>query len=414
MSDSNNRTILHIALCLGLLFSAASYADPYHYENMLIGDRASGMGGAYTAIADDPSGLYYNPAGTVYVQGSSVSGSMNAFHQTYTEYADVFGRGKSWKRRSSALIPNHFGIVQPLGKGMLGFSYAVTDSVQEDQDQVFRNLSFATVDGGTLQVDSYHINFNNQDVTYRIGPSYALALNDDFSVGLTLYGYYRKQELILNQQVYYQDGRSLWTNQYFEIDETGFEPVLGLTWSPLPKLSLGLTLRQVMIQNSSARSQVTEYLSTDASILEPAVGTTSQQRDLPLNTRLGAAWFANEKLILSADISYFEQTDTRIAVTNFAFGSEYYLQRTIAARLGMFTNYANTAEVQQNGSGQLEHVDLTGLSASLSNFTRNTSITLGAAYSRGTGSTQVFTGSSAIQDVSASTFTLFLSAVYSY
>jgi len=50
-----------------LFVSAWVFADEFHYNNLLIGDRASGMGGAYTAISDDASGMYYNPAGIVYV-----------------------------------------------------------------------------------------------------------------------------------------------------------------------------------------------------------------------------------------------------------------------------------------------------------------------------------------------------------
>lgn len=414
MSEPNKKSLILVATLWGLLSSPLTMADQYHYENMLIGDRAAGMGGAYTAVADDPSGLYYNPAGSVYVQGNSISGSMNAFHQTFTEYYDVFGRGKSWRRKSSALIPNHFGIVQPLGKGMVGFSYAVTDSILEDQDQVFRNLAFASTSGPDLLVDSYFINFNNQDVTYRIGPSYALPINKDLSIGVSLYGYYREQELILNQQVYFQDGRTLWTNQYFEINETGIEPVLGMTWSPMEKLALGLTVRQVLIQSSRARTQVTESLSTDAAVPEPGVGITTQKRDLPLNIRAGAAWFANDKLLVSGDVSWYEETDSRVSVTNFALGTEYYMAGNMAIRAGLFSNYASTPDLQEGQSGQLEHVDLFGLSVSLTHFTRSSSISLGTAYSRGQGYAQVFSGSSEIQEMGMTAITVFLSGVYSY
>ena len=33
------------------------------------GARALALGGAYTAISDDPSGLYYNPAGLASING---------------------------------------------------------------------------------------------------------------------------------------------------------------------------------------------------------------------------------------------------------------------------------------------------------------------------------------------------------
>src|SRR3989338_10609470 len=61
------------------------FADEYHYNNIIIGDRASGMGGAYTAISDDPSGLYYNPAGIAFSFGRSLSGGAQAYHMVQKE-----------------------------------------------------------------------------------------------------------------------------------------------------------------------------------------------------------------------------------------------------------------------------------------------------------------------------------------
>ena len=47
----------NVAVGVGLSLGAgASLADQYHYMNILQGDRAQGMGGAFTAIADDASG----------------------------------------------------------------------------------------------------------------------------------------------------------------------------------------------------------------------------------------------------------------------------------------------------------------------------------------------------------------------
>jgi long-subunit fatty acid transport protein len=51
-------------LVLTLLLAAASRATAQttNYQNRLVGQRAVGMGGAFTAIADDPSASFYNPA----------------------------------------------------------------------------------------------------------------------------------------------------------------------------------------------------------------------------------------------------------------------------------------------------------------------------------------------------------------
>ncbi len=149
-------------------------ADELHYNNMLIGDRASGMGGAYTAISDDASGLYYNPAGIVFAEDKKLSASVNAFHSTTTTYKGVLG-GSDWTRDSSALVPNFFGVTQKFGDSYLGFSYAVTDSVVENQDSRFTTVA---------NIPEFIVNVNNRDTTTLIGPSYAVDLTDSLNLEL--------------------------------------------------------------------------------------------------------------------------------------------------------------------------------------------------------------------------------------
>ena len=102
------KRIFHVILIAGtVIFSGATaMADDFHYTNLLIGDRASGMGGAYTAVSDDATGLYYNPAGIAYTMGRSFSASVNAYYNTEKKYKEVIG-GNGWVRTSSSLLPNY-------------------------------------------------------------------------------------------------------------------------------------------------------------------------------------------------------------------------------------------------------------------------------------------------------------------
>ncbi len=416
-------------LTIALFLAAAGFAqaDQYHYQNALIGDRASGMGSAYTAIADDATGLYYNPAGIVYAQGRNISASVNAFYNYTKSYKGVIG-GKDWDRKSSSLLPNYFGVIMPLGKYKMGFSYAVPDTLKEDQDQVFANP--------TATVGRYVINFNNDDNTYNFGPSIALAASDKLAVGATLYLHQRRNQFILNQVVNLNDGTNEWTNQYYETNEKGIKPILGIMWAPADKVSIGVTISKTMLYDATTTGHFTCSSSLaggcdgNTGTVDPFYPTlaenvpllfNSYKKKYPTNINIGAAYFATDGLLLSGDIKYYDKvTDSnfgnREAVVNLALGAEYFLSSGTAVRAGIYTDQANTRDIVNNGvtTGQPEHVDLFGLSASVSSFTKNTSVTIGGSYFQGEGKAQIINGSPRVQDLEAMGWNIFLSSSYSY
>lgn len=405
-----------------------SAADEYHYTNLLIGDRASGMGGAYTALSDDATGLYYNPAGVAYTVGRSLSASVNAYYNTEKKYKNVIA-GNGWVRTSSSLLPNFFGVVQPLGKFKIGISYAVPESMMEDQDQVFHdiplNASIAPYNPGT-NISSYIINFNNESNAYNFGPSIAAELNDKMSMGLTLYYYQKKTQWILNQIIKTNTGGSEWTNDYYQAEEWGFRPILGFIFTPVDKVTVGLAISKVMVQSSDTRFQHAyrrENIAVDAdpannnvSILPDGQLSTDQKRKYPTQISLGVAFFASQSLLLTGDINHYTAVSEHNieAVNNLALGAEYYLSKSLAIRGGVYTDYANSPTITSGSTDQGEHIDMYGGTLSLSHFTRNTSVTLGGGYTFGKGNAQIISNSTKIQDASTQGWMFFLSSSYSY
>jgi long-chain fatty acid transport protein len=400
-----------------VIVQGAAVADEFHYNNFLIGDRAAGMGGAYTAISDDPSGLYYNPAGIVYSTGRSLSASLNAYYTMTKKYDNVIG-GNGWERNSTSLLPNFFGIIQPLGDFKFGFSYAVPDSAKEDQDQTFTG-SFPTTLGSPAE--TYTVNFNNEDNTYLFGPSIAKELANNLSAGITLYLYHRSSQSILNQHIVLEDGRYEWSNQYIEQVERGFKPIVGLMFTPVEKLSLGLSVGRTFVYGYSMSSQVifkdaNALTANDFTITDDSDTT---KRDHPWEVRVGAAYFPSDSLLLSFDTAYYTKVSDpvkgdRVSVVNAAVGAEYFWSKSWAVRGGLFTNIANTPELDPSRSNQEEKVDLYGMSLSVSNFTRNTSITFGGNLSTGSGDAQILSNTTSIQTVDVLSWMIFLSSSYSY
>jgi len=389
-------------------------ADEYHYSNLLIGDRASGMGGAYTAISDDPTGLYYNPAGIVYSTGRNLSASVNAFYNQDKKYSNVIG-GNGWKRSSSSLLPNYFGVTQPLGRFQFGFSYAVPDSISESQDQAFYGSIPTSLGSPASQ---YVINFNNEDNTYLVGPSLATEINSNLSVGMTLYLHNRQNRTVLNQLVTLENGKSEWTNQYMTLVERGLKPILGVMWTPMEKVTVGISAAKTYLYGNSKTNLVSEKLSTGSDVTWSESGS-SAKRKFPYELRAGVAYFATNSLLVSMDGTYYTKvTDAeygdRVDVFNAAIGTEYYLNRNWALRGGLFTNMANTPKLDSTRTDQLEKVDLYGGTLSISNFTRNTSVTFGGSLSKGAGNAQLIGSSTNIQHVETNGWMIFLSSSYSY
>lgn len=113
--------------------------------------RADGMGGGFTAVADDASAVYYNPAGMVQLENSQVMLS-------YIDYpVDI--------------TYSFIGAVLPLrAGGHLGFGYYGLDA----GDILRTDYKFPYGDGTTFGAKNY-----------ALSVSYARFLTDRFSVGVT-------------------------------------------------------------------------------------------------------------------------------------------------------------------------------------------------------------------------------------
>ena len=438
-----NNLLVTVALLL-VLGSQSTIADQYHYNNILIGNRATGLAGSYVAISDDPSGLYYNPSGIVYSASSNITANMNAYNIGRTKYVAALksstGKNVDWIRTSSALVPNFFGITQPLGPGTIGFSYAITDSILEDQGQTFYDIRQA----GT----KYTINFNNQDVTNNVGPSYAISIGDNFSIGLTLYAYFRTQERIFNQ--IYQlpnDGQVIVSNageanetsteqapffianQYLSLSEYGVKPILGMSYTPFSKLSLGLSVSQVFLLNSTIEQQdssASNICVDDSNVQSRCANTQPSsfylinqtyngKNSFPWQVNVGAAYFYSNRLMLTANAWVYEAVNlSDRPLVNVAGGLEFYITGKFAVRMGAYTNLANTPKLVPNTVNvHNEHLDIIGSTLSFTHFTRSSAISVGAAGTYGRGKAQIAGGTN-IQDVRYMGMSVFLSASNSF
>lgn len=123
----------------------------------LDGDRSLQMGGAYTALSDDASGLSYNPAGLAFVKHTSLSGSVNGYVFREITNKKVFGNEDM--RYKITGVTSFFGVAKQLDQliapGYAGaFSISSPDNQVRDEDFKFSDPEKFKFQAGRSQVKS--------------------------------------------------------------------------------------------------------------------------------------------------------------------------------------------------------------------------------------------------------------------
>ena len=434
-----------------LLCSTFGFADEYHYVDIFVGDRAAGMAGAYTAIADGPEGAYYNPAGLAFSSSAYISVSTNALQIKEITYNDVqpfIGietNPVDYTRRSFAFVPNFFGFLQRSDNGpTFAFTLASTDNEGFDQ----RNRLNFDLSNPDLSIDTIilNTNFTNTRSQNEAGPSLAWLLGERFSLGFGLFAVYEDNRFITqNINRADADGSAAEfftvTSRYFRSQIVSAKPQLGVQFMPIPELSIGYAtnFRVPLYGAYAVQSASFSYDNTnndfDFSVTPPAVqDNVVSQLNLFTNGifeatewrhSLGVAWFVSRALVISADARVYipiadSAGDTGTVFTwNAAAGAEWYLSPNFPLRFGLFTNHSNQPSLREYDSRdtstftQNDHVDYYGASLSIGYTTADSSINLGLSGSLGFGQSQIV-ALGPLQDVTAFTMSVFISGGYQF
>jgi long-subunit fatty acid transport protein len=376
------RKFLPILFFLSVTFLQA---DAFHNINGFFGEKAAGLGGAYTAISDDPSGAYYNPAGLTFAYDNSISLSASNITRTSKTYENVIGPGQGYSRNSQNYIPNFFGIVKEYGKYKIGFSIVNTLNETFDRtDQIVNPIYYPSV----RSLRTYNIESYNQVQT---GLSIARSITDKLSLGATLYYTHDTANLTNTALVQFANKgfNSITGNDTRKT--VGFYPILGIMYMPNNKVSLGLSLRHQFVTSgnrltngfrlsSNANSDDIIFLegtdnASGGSIGNKIFKTGALNGRIPETSevRTGIAFFPSKKFMAAFDTIYttgFKRSSNqnefyllggrnneliikdsdiqelrRYATMNFALGLEYYLTDNFSVRAGGFTNNANSKNI---------------------------------------------------------------------
>lgn len=172
------------AVCV-LAASTMAYAGSV--DTFGIGSRATALGGAYSATADDPFAAYYNPAGLSQIEGKVFSAGVHLIDPTIkmsdftvTERANMSNNlidPTSFEDESSILVAPHMGYAQKINDTFaLGVAVYAPWGLELDWEKD------PTKNPGSYS--SYHSYYKRYGVT----PTLSYKMNDklSFGVGVTI------------------------------------------------------------------------------------------------------------------------------------------------------------------------------------------------------------------------------------
>jgi long-chain fatty acid transport protein len=396
--------ILSLILTSITLGASQSYAAFSNHNSVLIGERAAGMGGAFTALTGDPAATpYYNPATTVLLTGSSLSASVNV----YNKYETTLGGGQDFTETPLKInrgffrsIPSSSGTIVHFGSFAAGISIIVPD------------YEFYS---GQIKGNSNTSSFlNSVDESLWAGGTFSVRLTEDNSVGASLYYTARNLTRSVSDRIV-SGTQAIITQEEKNLSSNAVVGILGAYHRINPIWSIGASYR---LPSLPIAGEASYYRSrTDTALLATSVINRSNLRaitPIPSKLTIGVAREIKNantpSNTFSVDLQIHESVKYQdlpelpegadfIAhrnIVNLAIGFEQAIHELTTVRIGFFTNLSSHPRPDPTlNRRQGDHVDMQGLSANTTFKTKdNTSFTIGGYYSGGKGTTVERTGDS--------------------
>lgn len=312
--------VLSICLLAPLLAStlvAQDEVDILSRTPFTPGARAAGMAGAFSAIADDYTALYYNPAGLAGMKRMELSAS--GYIGFLNNDADI-GPGTAAATDDSFAGLSHFGLVLPLPVYRGGVSFALGYHRLVDFNQPYG-----------IRVDEAQLLVEEEGGVNAWAFGFGFQMSRRFWGGLTL-------ELLSGEEKYLFTAETPTTEEreFSHLSLTGFRVTVGSMFHLSRQLRLALQLRTpvkynfawedyqyVLIQNGQVVEE-DDRLGYDYKLYIPF--------ELTVATAWRGRWFA-----LDGEVSF---TDWSQAQYNEYFEDDFYeanrvLDRQYEPRLGM-------------------------------------------------------------------------------
>ena len=390
-------------------------ADVTHESDLLIGSRATGVAGAYTAVSDDVSSIHYNPAGLGFIEKDGVSVSGYAYSKKQTRYEKTFGK-QDFVYRSNSFVPSFIGGVKKLSADwVVAFAlFTSTSEIVNQEDEVR--------DAPELHLAKFYNKLKGESLieTYALGVGHQIsqALSAGISLGIVR---------ILNDQQQYTSLRftelkdtngGLYDLQLSQnTSNNGNAMNAMIQFGIMVKnsvVSWGTTLRLEAPYKDSYQASVdglalpidstgSPIPTTNASV---PVGNRFQEFSgsssgkfigrVPIRVRTGISLKPDQHWRVSGDVAYVgaaPSTDAfaeRRPITNIAVGVLFTGLDSCELSGGYFTNKDSTESIS-SVSRATERIDYQGFAAGVGGMLEETRIDLSVVYQVGKGESRAIT-----------------------
>jgi len=311
-----------------LALTGVARADETHDQTFLVGERALGMGGAATGVADEPSAVYYNPSGLVLVPADALAAnlSINAFDRRVVEdgYGSPIGT-RDLRATSRPGIPifastvKRFGRRDAYGRRPHAFAFSTVTPTQLRLRWDVTARDDATGVSETLLVE------HERRVTF-FGPSIGLRLRDDLAIGLSAFlvttRLRHSEDSTIVTDLRFDPELGVFRNDTLSVRDTLAKLTtrhalvrLGALWMPTAAWRVGLMFQPPGIELTDTAS-IRDRRSFADLLAEPAYATyslteakgLSAAQPIPWELRVGASWAPNDAITVAFDVSAYGRT----------------------------------------------------------------------------------------------------------
>lgn len=381
-------------------FCGLARADPFHQQTLPLGQRAIGMGGAFTAVADDPSATYYNPAGLVLTDDSSLSASLSlqAFDKTTVQGGYRTTEGiTSLRHNAGTSLPVFVSAIKLLGKkgpdGRRRHAVGLSSFTVSQRHLAFDLESRGTTARGTAALETLSVDASDRTVWY--GVSYAYRVTRRLSLGLSsflsiLRTAYTEQRIsaelgALNATDHsFASVSNSFTSHEVETNVKSFVWRLGAHYAWNSRLYFGLMLQTPNVHIRGRASLRDRSLLTDntinpgsSSVFNASQAKLTSDYPTPWDLRLGTRYELSDWVTLALDGSvtaptgssahpivsvgprtpdpetgavpqvgaFTTETFYRTWSGNVAIGMSASLPRTVTVRAGVYTDLSSAPAV---------------------------------------------------------------------